>query len=75
MKQFISAPAHILEHSSSYIDLIFVNQPNIVIDSGIHPSLHKNCYYHIMFCRLNLKIEYPSPCAWKVWDYGEGETD
>ena len=34
------APTHILQHSSSCIDLIFVNQPNLVVDSGIHPSLH-----------------------------------
>ena len=34
MKQLISAPTHILQHSSSCIDLIFVNQRNLVIDSG-----------------------------------------
>ena len=57
MKQLISAPTHILQHSSSCIDLIFVNQPNLVIDSGIHPSLHQNCHHQIIFCKLNLKIE------------------
>ena len=36
MKQLISDPTHILQHSSSCIDLIFVNQPNLVIDFGIH---------------------------------------
>ena len=40
MKQLISAPTHILRHSSRCIDLIFVNQPNLVIDARIHPSLH-----------------------------------
>ena len=40
MKQLISAPTHILRYSSSCIDLIFVNQPNLVIDARIHPSLH-----------------------------------
>ena len=59
MKQLISDPTHILQHSSSCIDLIFVNQPNLVIDSGIHPSLHQNCHHQIIFCKLNLKIEYP----------------
>ena len=29
MKQLISAPTYILRHSSSCIDLIFVNQPNL----------------------------------------------
>ena len=29
MKQFISAPAHILQDFTSCIDLIFLNQPNL----------------------------------------------
>ena len=56
MKQLISAPTHILQHSSSCIDLIFVNQPN---QPGIHPSLHQNCHNQVIFCKLKLKIEYP----------------
>ena len=66
MKQLISAPTHILQHSSSCIDLIFVNQPNLVIDSGIHPSLHQNCHHQIIFCKLYLKIEYPPSYARKI---------
>ena len=46
MKQLISAPTHILQCSSSCIALIFVNQP--VTDSGIHPSLHQNCYHQVI---------------------------
>ena len=63
MKQMISAPTHILQHSSSCIDLIFVNQPNLVIDSRIHPSLYRNCHHQVIFSKLNLKIEYPPPYA------------
>ena len=40
MKQLISASTHILQDSSIYIDLIFVNQTNLVTDSSIQPSLH-----------------------------------
>ena len=41
MTQLISTPAHILKHSSSCIDLIFVNRLNLAIDSGVHLSLHQ----------------------------------
>ena len=75
MKQLISAPTHVLQHSSSCFDFVFVNQPNLVIDSGIHPSLHQNCHHQIIFCKLNLKIEYPPPYAREVWDYGKAEND
>ena len=75
MKQLISDSTHILQHSSSCIDLIFVNQPNLVIDSGIHPSLHQNCHHQVIFCKLNLKIEYLLTYAREVWDYGKAQTD
>ena len=71
----ISAPTHILQHSSSCIDFIFVNQPNFVIDSGIHPLLYQNCYHQVIFCKLNLKIDYQPPYAHKVWDYEKAQTD
>ena len=68
MEQLISAPTQILQHSSCCIDLIFVNQPNVTINSGIHSSLQQNCDHQTIFCKLNLKIEYPPPYAREVWD-------
>ena len=56
LKQLISVSTHILQHPPIDIDLIFDNQPNLVIDSGIHPSLHQNCHYQVIFCKLNLKL-------------------
>ena len=75
MKQLICAPTHILQHSSSCIDLIFVSQPNLVIDSDIHLSLHQNCHHQVIVCKLNLKIEYPPTYAREVCDYGKAQTD
>ena len=43
-----------------------VCQPNLVVNSGFHPSLHKICHHQITFCKLNLKIEYP-PHPMSVW--------
>ena len=57
LSQLISDPTHILQNSSSCIDLIFMNQPNFVIDTGVHPSLHPNCHLQIVFSKLNLKID------------------
>ena len=54
--QIISDPIHILPNSSSCIDLIFTNQPNLVINSGVQPSLHLNYHHQIVFSKLNLKI-------------------
>ena len=61
LHQLISQPTHLLANSSSCIDLIFTDQPNLVTDCGIHPSLHPNCHHQIIYCKLNLKIVYPPP--------------
>ena len=48
LHQLINEPTHLLQNSSSCIDLIFTSQPNIVVESGVYPSLHPNCHHQIM---------------------------
>ena len=55
LSQIISDPTHIVPNSTSCIDLIFTNQHNLVIESGVHPSLHLKCHHRIVFAKLNLK--------------------
>ena len=56
LQQEINTPTHILNYSSSCIDLIFNSQPNLQIESGVHPSLHPNCHHQIVFAKFNLDI-------------------
>ena len=41
-QQLINEPAHIQKNSSSCIDLIFTDQPNLSVNYGVHTSLHPN---------------------------------
>ena len=43
-----------------FIDLIFTSQPNLVVESGIHPSLHPHCHRQINFPKTDLKILLPT---------------
>ena len=45
MSKLIEEPTHILDNSKSCIDLIFTSQPNMIMDSGVHPSLHSDCHH------------------------------
>ena len=47
--QLISDPTHMLPASPSCTDLIFTDQPNLLVDSGVQPSLHANCHHKIMY--------------------------
>ena len=71
----INEPTHLLENSSPCIDLIFKSQPNLVVESGVHPSLHPNCHHQIVFAKLNLMISYPPPYSRDVWHYREANTE
>ena len=69
LHQLIQEPTHILNSSSSCIDLIFTSQPNLVMESGVHSSLHPNCHHQGVFTKFNLFIFYPPPFDWTVWFY------
>ena len=45
LKQLTAESIHILKNSSSCIDLIFTNQLNLVMDSGMYLNLHSKCHH------------------------------
>ena len=64
-----------MENSSSCTDLIFTSQPNLVVESGVHSSLHSNCHHQIVFAKFKLMISYPPLYSREVWHYREANTD
>ena len=48
LQQLITQPKHLLANSSSCIDLLFTDQPSLIVDCGIHPSFHSNCHHQIL---------------------------
>ena len=73
--QIINEPIHILNNSSSCIDLIFTSQPNLVIESGVHSSLHANFHHQITYVKFNLNVIYPPPYEREVWHYKLANSD
>ena len=73
--QLISQPTHLLPQTSSHIYLIFTDQPNLIADTGIYPSLHLNFHHQITYGKLNLSIEYPPPYECLVWDYNRANVE
>ena len=54
--QLINEPTLLQTSISSCIDLIFTDQPNLSVNSGVHASLHPNCHRQIVHYSLNLSI-------------------
>ena len=71
----INKPTHILGHFSSCTDLTMTLQPDLVMESGVHSSLHRNCHHHITYAKFNLKIYYPPPYEQEIWHYEKANVD
>ena len=67
LHQLIRDPTHIFGKSSSSIDLIFTSQPNMIVNSGVHSSVHANCHHQIVFGKFDLKTYFPPPYEREVW--------
>ena len=63
-----------LNSFSSCIYQIFTSQPNLVMKSRIHLSLHSNWQHQIVFARFNLSVFYPPPYERTVWYYERANT-
>ena len=75
MSQVINQPTHILDNSKSCIDLIVTSQPNMIMDSGVHPSLHSNCHHQIIYAKFDLKVFYPPPYERAMWHFSRANSD
>ena len=75
LKQIINQRTHILNNSFSCIDLLSTSQPNLVIESGVHLTLHSNCHHQIIYARFYLKIYYPTDYEREIWHYKKANLD
>ena len=51
LHQIINELIHVIENPLFCTDLVFTSQPNLVVDSSVHPSLHPNYDHQIQLTR------------------------
>ena len=56
------------------IDLIFTDQPNLVLENGTRSSLDSFCHHQITYCHFNLKIPPPLPFKRTFWLYDDANV-
>ena len=47
LHQLVSEPTHFSGDSATCIDLVVTNQPNLINECSIKPSLHTTCHHQI----------------------------
>ena len=51
------------------------SQPNMIMDSVVHPSLHSNCHHQIIYAKFDLKVFYPPPYERTMWYFSRKKSD
>ena len=70
LTQIITEHTHFRENSlPSCIDLIITDQPNLVLESGVRPSLDPTCKHQITFCKINFMVPPLPAYNRKVWQF------
>ena len=70
LSQVISEPTNFEPNKNpSCIDLVFTDQPNLILDSGTRASLDPYCHHQIIYCKVNFDIPPPLPLDRKIWHF------
>ena len=60
--QLINEPTNFEPNKTpTCIDHIFINQPNLIVESRVHPSLYCTCHHRIVYAKICFKIYFPPP--------------
>ena len=73
LHQLILEPTHLMGDSKSSIDLIFPDQPNIITDFGVHPSVHELCHHQIIYGKLSISNISVPPYTHRIWHYDKAD--
>ena len=63
----IDKPAHYINESSSYINLISPSNVNLTKSCGVEQSLYETCHHNIIYATLNFNIRLPPPYFREIW--------
>ena len=77
LTQLINEPTHFFRDdcAPSCIDIILTDQPNLVMSSGVRPSLDPTVKHQMTFCKLNFKIPPPPNFRRKIWHFNRANTE
>ena len=77
LSQIINEPTHFFRDdcAPSCIDIILTDQPNLVLHSGVRPSLDPAVKHHITHCKLNFKIPPPPKFKRKIYHYNRAQAE
>ena len=72
-KPIIDRPPHIVDNSSLFIDLIFCNKRNLILNLSFDLSILDKCHHNIIFSKINIRISLSSSYVCELWGYNSND--
>jgi hypothetical protein len=73
LHQLVTEPTYIVSNACTCVDLVYTDQPNLITQNSINPSLHKNCHHQVNHFQLNLICSPPPPYQRFIWHFGRAK--
>ena len=73
--QMVHHPTFITKVARTSLDLVITNQPNLILSTEVHPSLHTNSHHQVNYTKVHLKCPPPPPYERRLWHYGRANIE
>ena len=75
LHQLVHEPTHFVNDSRSCLDLVITDQPNLINECSMLPSLHITSHHSINHIVLNINNPPPPAYKRKMWHYDRAQTE
>ena len=74
-QQLVNEPTHFMGNSNTCIDLVITDQPNLVNECCVIPSLHNRCHHFLNHTEINIANTPPPAYYRRIWHYNRANGD
>ena len=74
-KQIIDKRTHVINNSTSCIDLIFCTNQNVISNYGVDVSTFKKCHHNIIHGKIDIRVPFPPVYVREVRDFNKANVE
>ena len=74
-QQLVNEPTHFMGNTKTCIDLVITDQPNLVNECCVLPSLHDKCHHFLNHAEINISITPPPAYYRRIWHYNRANEN
>ena len=74
-QQLVTEPTHFMGNTKTCIDLVITDQPNLINECCIIPSLHNRCHHFLNHTEINISNIPPPAYYRRIWHYNRANWE